>query len=396
VRILTINSGSSSIKFSAYGFPGEQRELSGELSRIGHADGAFRIKDSRGALIFDQKPNLPDHPAALKILLNWLGERDKPDAIGHRIVHGGPDYRDPRMITLEVIQKLRALIPLAPNHLPREIEAVEAILRVYPETPQVACFDTAFHRSMPDVAQIYALPESVRNNGVLLRYGFHGLSYEYIAGELERMGAAKGRVIVCHLGNGASMAAMRDGKSIDTTMGFTPTGGLVMSTRCGDIDPEVMLYLMEEMKMDPKNARETITRDAGMLGLSTTSGDMQDLHRREKEDPKAALAIAVFCYSARKAFGALAAVLGGLDTLVFTGGIGENDAAVRLRICDGFEFLGVRLDPRQNESSADVISASGASAAVRVMKTNEELSIARHTARLITGGGHDAGLPNQR
>jgi acetate kinase len=191
------------------------------------------------------------------------------------------------------------------------------------------------------------------------------------------------------------MAAIRDGRSIDTTMGFTPTGGLVMSTRCGDIDPEVMLYLIGEMKMDPKTARDTITRDAGMLGLSTTSGDMQDLHRREKEDPKAALAIAAFCYTARKALGALVAVLGGLDTLVFTGGIGENDAAVRFRICVGFEFLGVRLDPPRNESSAEVISASGAAATVRVMKTNEELTIARHTARLIAGSGHDAVLPNQ-
>jgi len=248
---------------------------------------------------------------------------------------------------------------------------------------------------MPDVAQIYALPESVRRDGVLLRYGFHGLSYEYIAEELERVGAAKGRVIVCHLGNGASMAAIRDGKSIDTTMGFTPTGGLVMSTRCGDIDPEVILYLIEELKMDPKTARNTITLDAGMLGLSTTSGDMQDLHRREKEDPKAALAIAAFCYSARKALGALIAVLGGLDTLVFTGGIGENDAAVRRRICERFEFLGVRLDPPQNDSSAAVISASGAAATVRVMKTNEELTIARHTLRLLTGRRHDAGLPDQ-
>ena len=383
MRILTINSGSSSIKFSVYGFPGDQLELSGELARIGQHGGAFRVKNPKGEPLLDEKPELPDHAAAFKLLLAWLGGRDKPDAIGHRIVHGGPDYRDPDIITPEVIRKLRELIPLAPNHLPREIEAIESIARAYPNSPQVACFDTAFHRGMPEVAQVYALPESVREDGIVLRYGFHGLSYEYIAGELDQFGASKGRAIVCHLGNGASMAALRDGRSIDTTMGFTPTGGLVMSTRCGDIDPEVILYLIEEMKMDPKAARDAITRHGGLLGLSAASADMQDLHRREQDDPKAALAVALFCYNARKALGALAAVLCGLDTVVFTGGIGENDVAVRRRICDGFEFLGIQLDRARNQASAPVISVEGAPVTVRVMRTNEELTIARHAARLI-------------
>jgi len=385
VRILTINSGSSSIKFSIYSVPGEHRELSGELSRIGHAGAVFRVKNQQGETMSDQQPALPDHSAALHLLLNWLDGQAPPDAIGHRIVHGGPHYCDPHLVTPEVLRSLRELIPLAPNHLPREIEAIESIARAHPDTPQVACFDTAFHRTMPEVAQIYALPESVRKAGVVLRYGFHGLSYEYIAGELKRLGAERGRAIVCHLGNGASMAAIRDGQGIDTTMGLTPTGGLVMSTRCGDIDPEVVLYLIEEMKLNAGAARDIVTRQGGLFGLSNFSGDMQDLHRREREDPNAALAIETFCYSARKAIGSLAAVLGGMETLVFTGGIGENDAAVRGRICDGLEFLGVRLDGASNETSTPVISAQGSSVTVRVIKTNEELTIARHAERLVSG-----------
>jgi acetate kinase len=383
VRILTINSGSSSIKFSIYTFPGEQHELSGELSRIGQPDGAFRVRRAGGETVVDQKPALPDHAGAFKLLLDWLGEQTEPDAVGHRIVHGGPDYRDPQIVSPDVISRLRELIPLAPNHLPRELDAIELISRSYANVPQVGCFDTAFHRGMPEIAQVYALPESVRQEGVVLRYGFHGLSYEYICGELERLGAGKGRVIVCHLGNGASMAAIRDGRSVDTTMGFTPTGGLVMSTRCGDIDPEVVLYLIEELELEAKTVRDIITKHGGLMGLSHASADMQDLHRRERDDPKAALAIAVFCYNARKALGSLAAALGGLDTLVFTGGIGENDAAVRQRICEGLEFVGVRLDSAQNDLSAPVISAPGAPVSARVIKTNEELTIARHTSRLM-------------
>lgn len=384
MRILTVNSGSSSIKFSAYRFPGEARELSGSISRIGQAAGLFEVKNAAGEAVREQKLDIKDHASALTLFLEWLDSSDKADAVGHRIVHGGPDYRDPHIVTADVLGKLRELIPLAPNHLPREIDAIEAIAARLPAVQQICCFDTAFHRSIPGVAQVYALPESVRKGGVVLRYGFHGLSYEYIVGELQRTGAAQGRAIVCHLGNGASMAAIRDGRSVDTTMGFTPTGGIVMSTRCGDIDPEVVLYMAEEMNLDVAAVRGLVTRHGGMLGLSGFSGDMQDLHRRESEDPKAAEAIAVFCYSARKALGSLAAVLGGLDTLVFTGGIGENDAVVRSRICDQFDFLGIRLDPQANQSAAPIVSVEGSPVAVRVMKTNEELMIARHAARLIS------------
>ena len=381
-RILTVNSGSSSIKFSIYSLPAEQLEIAGSLSRIGRNSGSFQIKDGRGEAIHNEQLEITDHAAALKTLLDWLGRSAKPNAIGHRIVHGGPKYTAPEIVTPELIATLKALAPLAPNHLPREITAIEAIDKTYPETTQVACFDTAFHRGMPEVAKVYALPESARSDGIVQRYGFHGLSYEYIAGELHRIGSGKGRVIVCHLGNGASMAALRDGKSIETTMGFTPTGGIVMSTRCGDIDPEVVLYLIEEKHLDAAAVRDALTASGGMLGLSGSSGDMQDLHRRENTCAKAALAVEVFCYSARKALGSLAAALGGLDTLVFTGGIGENDADVRGRICKGLDFLGIRIDSRQNAGGDAIISEESAQVQVRVMKTNEELMLARHTAAL--------------
>ena len=366
-----------------YLLPAEEREISGSLSRIGHQDGSFQIKDARGKTIRDERLPLAGHAAALQALLDWMRPENRADAVGHRIVHGGPKYRAPEIVTPELITRLRELIPLAPNHLPREIAAIEAIAKIYPEMKQAACFDTSFHREMPEVAQIYALPQSVREEGVVLRYGFHGLSYEYISGELERLNAGKGRTIICHLGNGASLAALRDGKSVETTMGFTPTGGIVMGTRCGDIDPEVVLYLIEEKHLDTAAVRDALTSSGGMLGVSGSSGDMQDLHQKEDHDPRAAEAIAVFCYSARKALGSLAAVLGGLDTLVFTGGIGENDAIVRRRICENLEFAGVRLDSSRNEAGEDVISKDGAPATIRVMKTNEELMIARHTARLL-------------
>ena len=386
-RILTVNSGSSSVKFSIYLMPAEEREISGSLARIGQQSGSFLVKDARGKTIHDEKLPIAGHAAALQLLMDWMGRDKQADAIGHRIVHGGSKYAAPEFVTQQLIARLRELMPLAPNHLPREIAAIEAIAKMYPETKQAACFDTSFHRDMPDVAQIYALPESVRSEGVVLRYGFHGLSYEYITGELERLGAGKGRTIICHLGSGASMAAVRDGKSVETTMGFTPTGGIVMSTRCGDIDPEVVLYLIEAKGLDTAAVRDALTCSGGMLGVSGSSADMQDLHQKEDHDPKAAEAVAVFCHSARKALGALAAVLGGLDTLVFTGGIGENDAVIRRRICENLEFAGVRLDPRRNEAGEAVISKDGAPATIRVIKTNEELMIARHTARLLRPAG---------
>jgi acetate kinase len=361
VRILVVNSGSSSIKFAVYRMPEEEREVSGSLSHIGQSQPAFLVTG-----VLNEPRAMPDHGAALRILVQWLNDRQKPDAVGHRIVHGGPRYSAPQRVTPQLISELRALAPLAPNHLPREIEALDQMTKLYPEAPQIACFDTAFHRRMPALAQLYALPEALRRDGMLQRYGFHGLSYEYICSELEKRNQRGGRTVICHLGNGASMAAVRDLQPIDTTMGFTPTGGIVMSTRCGDIDPEVVLYLIEEKKFSPGDVRSAITGQSGMLGISGRTGDMQELHARENVDPAARLAIDAFCYSACKAIGALAATLGGLDRIVFTGGIGENDAVVRQRICEDVGFLGaVRVD---------------------VIPTNEELMISRHTRANISDG----------
>jgi acetate kinase len=340
-RILTINSGSSSIKFSLYQMRRtEGKTLTGQIERIGQSGGFFYAKGIDGKSLIEQHLDLLDHSVALKVLLEWLKGNalgQDLDAVGHRVVHGGSKYTYPQLITQELLTELRRLSPFAPEHLPRELDAIGAVRRFYPTVKQVACFDTAFHRSMPQVAQIYSLPRYLWDEGVL-RYGFHGLSYEYIVGELaQKMGSdvANGRIIIAHLGHGSSMAAVHNEKGIDTTMGFTPTGGLVMSTRSGDLDPGVILYLLEEKGLTISQVKEIVNRKAGLLGVSGTSSDMKDLLEQENEDPRANLAIELFCYQAKKFLGALVAILGGLDTLVFTGGIGENAPAVRWRICDG-------------------------------------------------------------
>jgi acetate kinase len=376
--ILAINQGSSSIKFAVYPESLEAPELSGKLERIGMQGGVFRAWDRRHNSLVDQPLELPGHEAALKTLLDWLQSRNlELRVIGHRVVHGGTQFDRPHRVTPDVIAALKTLIPLAPEHLPREIEAVEAVARLHPGVPQVVCFDTAFHRRMPREAQLYGLPRELAEAGVI-RYGFHGLSYEYIAGE-----APRGRVIAAHLGNGASLAALRDGVSIDTSMGFTPCGGIAMGTRCGDLDPAAALYWMREKKVSVEDMGTLINEKSGLLGLSGISSDMQDLLSKEKENAAAADAIAVFCYQARKQIGAYTAALGGLDTLVFAGGIGENAAVIRERICAGLGFLGVRLDPAANARHADSISSSASSVLVRVIRTNEELIVARHSLSVL-------------
>jgi acetate kinase len=372
--ILAINRGSSSIKFAVYPGSVEAPVLSGKLERIGLPEGAFRAFDNAKAPLVDQRVALPNHEAALKTLLDWLGGRKlELGAVGHRVVHGGMQHDRPQLVTPDLVAALKALIPLAPEHLPQEIEAIEAVGRLHPNLPQVVCFDTSFHRKMPRVAQLYGLPRALAEQGIL-RYGFHGLSYEYIA---ER--APRGRVIAAHLGNGASLAAIRDGVSVDTSMGFTPTGGIPMSTRSGDLDPAVVLYLLREKNLSPLEAAALVNEKSGLLGMSGVSADMQDLLAHECDNPSTAEAIAVFCYQARKYIGAFVAALDGLDTLVFAGGIGENAAPVRWRICDGLSFLGVRLDPAANTRNADVISVSESKVSVRVIRANEESMIARHT-----------------
>ena len=390
-RLLTINTGSSSLKAALYRMwkgATETLELRAEASRIGDRGGDLRLADARGETLDERQDGLPDHATVLDALLSRLRDRglDRDDlvAVGHRIVHGGDRYREPQRVAPEVLADLRALVPIDPNHLPQAIAAIEAVARAYPTVPQVVCFDTSFHSRMPRVARLYALPRALAEEGVV-RYGFHGLSYEYVVGELRRVDreAADGRLVVAHLGNGASMAAIRGGVGLDTTMGFTSTGGLVMGTRSGDLDPSVPLFLLKERGLTPTEVSDLVNKQAGLLAVSETSADMQDLLEREAYDGRAAEAVALFCYQAKKFLGALVAALGGLDALVFTGGIGEHAAPVRERVCESLEFLGIRLDPDRNAAHAPVISSDDAAVTVRVVPTDEDLMVARHTRRLI-------------
>jgi acetate kinase len=350
--------------------------------RIGGADSAKLMVIDGGGAASGGLRRLPDHAAALQATFEALV--DQPiDAIGHRVVHGGSRYSLPERVTAELLDTLRELVSIDPAHLPQAIRAIEVAANLRPDVPQVACFDTAFHRSMPRIAQLYPLPRELAEAGVI-RYGFHGLSYEYIVDQLRQIEPPAGRrVIVAHLGNGASMAAIRDGLSLDTTMGFTPTGGLMMGTRSGDLDPGVLLHLEIARSMNPADMSDLVNRRAGLLGVSDTSGDMRELLAAEQSEPEAAEAVALFCYQARKFLGALVVVLGGLDTLVFTGGIGEHAAPVRQRICRGLEFLGIQLDAAANDAASPIISSSDSTVSVRVIPTDEDLMIARHTRRLL-------------
>ncbi len=392
-QILTINTGSSSLKVALYEFGRDATLLlSGQVERIGGAGCRLRLTDAQGKTLVDQAQTVTDHGSALEAVLAWL-RAHHPDltlvAVGHRLVHGGSEYLEPQRVTPELIANLRKLIPIAPNHLPQAVQAIEVVAKAYPDLLQVTCFDTSFHRHMPRTAQLFPLPRHFADEGVI-RYGFHGLSYESIMEQLrnQALHEAEGRVIIAHLGNGASLAAVRGGVGLETTMGFTPAGGLMMGTRCGDIDPGILVYLLAERGFTAQELNDLVVRQSGLVGVSGSSADMRDLLSRESTDPHAAEAVALFCYQAKKHLGALTAALGGLDTLIFTGGIGERAAPVRHRICDGLEFLGVRLDARRNDAHAAVISQDGNSQAggavtVRVMQTDEDLVIARHTKELM-------------
>jgi acetate kinase len=389
-RILTINGGSSSIKFALFeaGDP-LRRILEGGIERIGLPDAALRVKGMDRADNFSRSVTAPDHTAAVGALMDWIEERlghDALTAVGHRVVHGGPKYSEPQRITAEMVEELRRLSPFDPDHLPEEILLTEAFHRRFPELPQVACFDTAFHHDLPRVARLLPIPRRYEAQGVR-RYGFHGLSYAFLLEELARMAgpeAAQGRVILAHLGNGASLAAVRDGKSIDTSMSFTPTAGIPMSTRSGDLDPGLYWYLARTEGLDAKRFNEMVNFRSGLLGVSETSSDMHDLLKRESGDARAADAVALFCYQVKKWIGAFAAALGGLDTLVFAGGIGENAPLVRARICDGLEFLGIELEETRNAANEGVISAAASRVAVRVIRTDEELIIAKTVCRVLS------------
>jgi acetate kinase len=384
--VLCLNMGSSSLKVALYCFADGKETLlaAGEIERIGLKGGRLLVRSPDGGVLEDTRKDFAEQKAVIGELFTVLDRLHlpAPKAAGHRIVHGGPDHVSHQKIDVPLLNALRKLPAFAPLHLPAEIEVIEAVAHHFPQLPQVACFDTAFHRRMPEVARRLPLPADLWENGVR-HYGFHGLSYEYI---LETLGEeAKGRVIIAHLGNGASMAAVMDGMPLDTTMGFTPTGGFMMGTRSGDLDPGVLLFLIKEKDYDITRIDQLVNHRAGLLGVSGISPDMKTLLEKRGREPSAALAIEMFCYQARKQIGALAAVLGGVHTLVFTGGMGENAPSVRGGICKGLQHLGIAIDPPRNDSNAPVISPSSGPCVVRVMRTNEDLMIARHTRDLMAG-----------
>ena len=376
-----MNRGSSTLKAALYEL--DQPLLSIQVDRADSSGAQARIQDASGKLLLDSAVE----GAALETIFDWLGEHKYLEgllAAGHRLVHGGVRFQLPQRITPEILSELEQLVPLDPDHLPAALAAVGFVAERLPELPQIACFDTAFHASMPKVARMYALPRRLFEAGVM-RFGFHGLSYEYIVHELHTLEAAllAGRVIVAHLGNGASMVALRQGKSVDTSMGFTPLEGLVMGTRSGDVDPGALFYLLQQGKMSAADLERRLNKESGLLGVSGSSEDMRDLLAKAPGDTQAAEAVDLFCYRAKKYVGAYAAAMGGLDLLVFTGGIGEKAAAVRQKICEGLQFLGIQLDPLRNQSSDSVISGPQSRVKVRVMATNEDLTIVRHVLAIL-------------
>jgi len=397
--VLTLNAGSSSVKFAIFAYEGGGfDELArGQVEGLG-ASATFTAKRTSGAktqFALDPGKGVADHRAAMKAILRWLGD-EKLDhnvvAVGHRVLHGGRDLTKPARVDDALIATLRTVIPLGELHEPFNILGIEAAIEAFPETPQVACFDTAFHRAQPFVADVYGLPRSYYDEGVR-RYGFHGLSYEYIARRLREIepAYAKGRVIVAHLGNGASMCAMRDGRSVASTMGFTALDGLPMGTRCGQLDPGVLLYLMTEKGMGPAAISDLLYKNAGLKGLSGESHDVRALEASTSQPAQDALAY--FADRGRREIGGLASCLGGIDAMVLTGGIGENAANVRSAMLTDMEWMGIALDPQANQRGDTVISLPASRVQVLVLKTDEERMLAEHAAQLIhlkpTKANHD-------
>ena len=363
--ILSFNLGSSSLKFALHRFSAEAEERVTEGAIQGIGVGGRQAS----------------HGAAVGAALDTLRQQrlPEPDAVGHRLVHGGPRHAHPERVSPALLGSLREMVPFAPLHLPGEIAAIEAVAERLPRLPQVVCFDTAFHAGLPEVSRRLPLPRALYDQGVR-RYGFHGLSYEYVVSKLGA--AASGRAVIAHLGNGASMAAVRNGGAVDTSMGFTPAGGFMMGTRSGDLDPGVLLYLFNAGE-DAHRLERTINHESGLLGVSGSTSDMKVLLEQRATDSRAAIAVEMFTYQVRKSIGAFVAALGGIDTLVFTGGIGEHAAPVRAECCAGLECLGIRVDPARNAASAGRISPDDGACAVLVVRTDEELMIARHTRRLV-------------
>jgi acetate kinase len=395
-QLLVLNSGSSSLKFALYDLTSthETRRLWGKLTRIGLPDSRFVVSfdnyaDGESGRVEPRTKtlNLPDSAAAGAWLLNWLAQQ--PDvrlgAVAHRLVHGGSAYKNPQCVTPALLAGLRPLVPFAPDHLPAEISLIETVQQQHQDLPQMVCFDTGFHQTMPNRAKRLPIPRHFADEG-LVRYGFHGLSCEYVMRQLATNAgpaAAQGRVVVAHLGNGASMTAVRDEKSVETTMGFTPTGGLMMGTRTGDLDPGAVLYLLRNKHLDTEMLSQLLNHESGLQGVSGLSSDMQELLDNAAHCPPAANAIELFCYLAKKQLGALVAVLNGVDTLIFTGGIGENAPEIRANICAELDFFGIVLDPKRNAENEPIISPDNSRATVRVIPTNEELMIFRHARDVL-------------
>jgi len=387
-RVFTMNRGSSTLKSALYeGGNREELLLSITADASGVSGTHLKIEEPNGNALLNSLVDSEEPNAALETMFAWLDQQgflSQIGAAGHRLVHGGSKYAQPERITPQFLSDVTQLVPLDPDHMPAAIRGIKFIAEKFPDLPQVACFDTAFHRSLPKVARMYGLPRAFYDQGIV-RYGFHGLSYEYIMRELKTLEGelSKGRVIIAHLGSGASIVAVREGKSVDTSMGFTPLEGLVMSTRSGDVDPGALLYLLEQKKISAKELDTTLNKKSGLLGVSAKSGDMRVLLDEMQKDVHAEEAVNLFCYRVKKYIGAYAAVLGGLDVLVFAGGIGEHAPLVRKRICDGLEFLGIRLDGPGNEANAALISAPKSRAKIRVINTNEDLMIVRHVRSVL-------------
>mgnify|MGYP000574853433 CR=1 FL=1 len=396
-NVLAINGGSSSIKFALYTMGDmPQRRLQGKVERIGLHDTTLTFADLARNQHDSRVIGDLDHPSAANFLIDWLDQQiglTSIAAVGHRIVNGGADYNAPQRVTPALLDALRRISVYAPEHLPAEIALIDLFRERVPSLPQVACFDTAFHRDMPRVAKILPIPRRFQAQGVE-RFGFHGLSYAFLMEELARVAGtevASGKVILAHLGNGASLAAVRGGKSIDTSMGFTPTGGVPMGTRCGDLDPGLVGYLAHTEQMTAAQFHHMVNHESGLLGLSETSSDLRDLLAHEADDVRVAEAVALFCYQIKKCIGAYAAALGGMDTLVFAGGIGEHAAVIRARICDGLRFLGIEIDETRNATNAGVISANTGRVTVHVMHTDEEAMIAKSVCYVLENSQNQDG-----
>lgn len=388
-RILALNVGSSSIKFALFEIGDSYRRmLHGGIEAIGSPQAVLKVKCLSETDDYSRPLAVATHAGAIDAFMDWIEAENTFGplaAVGHRVVHGGPNYSQPVQITSQVIEDLHRLSPFDPEHLPAELLLIKAFRKRLPHLTQVACFDTAFHHDLPRMAQILPIPRRYEAQGIR-RYGFHGLSYTFLMEEVERQSgrqASQGRVILAHLGNGASLAAVHRGQPIDTSMSFTPTAGVPMSTRSGDLDPALALYLARTEGMTSEQFNTMVNSQSGLLGVSETSSDMRDLLQYEANDIRAAEAVSLFCYQIKKCIGSFAAALGGVDTLVFAGGIGENSPTIRWRICDGLEFLGIELEESINTSSAAVISTNASQATVRVIRTDEEVTIARSVLSII-------------